>query len=75
MTPLKHIADTLTKAQRAAIIGAWQASWCEWYMPHETRWDVRRRLVAKGIFGRRIGNPMLKLGIELRRYLQDQAHD
>ncbi|PAL23571.1 hypothetical protein CD928_05755 [Sphingopyxis sp. GW247-27LB] len=70
---VERIARGLSPAQRKAIEGAWQSGVLgEWFMRRGTRHDVRRRLVDMGLCGKKIGNPLLKRGLAVRAYLQEQ---
>lgn len=70
---MKSAPQTLAKmtpAQKRAIKNAWQASWGEWFIPHETRIDVRRRLIQLGLLSKRPANPLRILGSMIKYRLE-----
>jgi hypothetical protein len=75
MTKAERVAASLTPAQRLAMRSAWQASWGGWYVPTNTRWDVRHRLIEKGLCSRRPGMPLNALGVEVHDHLLAQGAD
>lgn len=76
MGEVERIAKGLSVAQRKAIVGAWHSTALKgWFIREGTRWDVRRRLVERGLLGKGIGNPLIWLGREVRDFLLRNPDD
>lgn len=68
-----RVERKLTPEMRRALASARQSSWGEWFVPAETRWNVRRRLIAEGFASKRPAMPLTKLGIDFAACLRALA--